>query len=336
MQEIELKLSLPDPNLVPLKEQLNAMAPCLGVQTLHNVYFDTLDYVLHGRRIALRIRHQSQADRVQWIQTLKIGGGDAALSQRREWEVTLSEPQLSFPALQNTPWAQWDPEGAVFSRLMPCFETQFVRSTWLIALPEGTMEVALDSGAVHADTLRYPIAELECELRSGSATALYALAEQLAAQSALLPSNLSKAQRGFGLAQQTLNWPRTRKDDRSVPANVRVHKVLGDAFAQFTTNLNILLHAESESVLSHCWLGLRRWLAAYQILARVSTALPPRMLIWQEVSSQVHRLLRNKQTHAAYQLTLDTLRLPAAGNELLRTSRWLVLMEQGSKVSEIE
>jgi inorganic triphosphatase YgiF len=327
MKEIELKLSLPDANTLPLQQQLDGWAPNRGTQTLHNMYFDTPDYVLHGRRIALRIRHQTQADGVQWIQTLKVGGGDAALSQRGEWEVTITKPELSYAALQDTPWAQWDPDGAVFARLIPCFTTEFARTTWMISLPEGAMEVALDIGAVQAGTLRHPIAELECELRSGSATALYVLAEQLAVHIALLPSNWSKAQRGFGLAQQTLQSARSRKDDRTVAVNVRAHQVLNDAFSQFTTNLNSMLHAQSESLLRQCWLGLRRWRAACQIMARVSSIVPPWMPIWYEVSSQVYALLRSEQSDAAHQLTLDTLRRPAAGQELVRTSRWLVLGE---------
>lgn len=325
MQETELKLSLTQPDVASLKQQLDGWTPCAGTQSLHNVYFDTPDHFLHRRRIALRIRQRPHANAVQWIQTLKIGGGDSALSQRGEWEVNVAGPELVYAALQQTPWPQFDPDGAVFASLRPCFETRFERTTWLMDVSGSVVEVALDLGAVHAGDAVHPIAELECELRSGSVEALFALAEKLTFDNALLPASWSKAQRGFGLAHQTISIARRRQDDRSAPVNQRLYSLLQDAFAQLITNLNILLWVESEEVLRQCWLGLRRWRAAYQVYLSQQPNAPQRMSVWQESGKQIYGLLRMHQEQAAYQLTLDTMRRPEAGRELLQTSRWLVL-----------
>src|SRR5690606_41584770 len=61
------------------------------------------------------------------------------------------------------------------------------------------VEVALDQGQVLADGRGEPICELELELRSGPVVALLELATSLSADIALIPCDISKAERGYRL-----------------------------------------------------------------------------------------------------------------------------------------
>ena len=76
-------------------------------------------------------------------------------------------------------------------------------SCWLLALSQGTVEVALDRGIIevtrHGQTAHQPICELELELKSGDNAALTALAAELGAVIPLEPSDDSKAARGYAL-----------------------------------------------------------------------------------------------------------------------------------------
>ncbi len=70
------------------------------------------------------------------------------------------------------------------------------------------IEVALDVGEVRAGERRQPLCELELELLAGPADALFVLARRIARSLAVLPAHLSKAERGWRLADGTAHAPR--------------------------------------------------------------------------------------------------------------------------------
>jgi inorganic triphosphatase YgiF len=87
------------------------------------------------------------------------------------------------------------------------FCTDFERQRWVIAHEGARIEVALDQGRIHVpgSALSEPLLELELELLSGPEAALLALADVLRQTPqgpvTLVPSDLSKAQRGMVLWQ---------------------------------------------------------------------------------------------------------------------------------------
>jgi triphosphatase len=89
--------------------------------------------------------------------------------------------------------------------LQPLFRTDFERQRWVITHADARIEVALDHGevSVPGTPLSAPILELELELLGGPDTALLLVAEALRESPggalALLPSDISKAQRGMSL-----------------------------------------------------------------------------------------------------------------------------------------
>lgn len=207
--EIELKLLIA-PSAVgafrrhPLLKQLAIVKPYQ--QQLISTYFDTPDYYLMRHCAALRVREVGG----KLIQTLKAGGQVAGgLHQRNEWESEVTELRPDLTAIQallkpRSRWLKLLSRPQLMPQLTPIFTTRFQRRIWMLRLPEGDeVELALDQGQImsgHGDGLiSIPISEIELELKSGKAGNLFALALALQETIALSVSNISKAERGYGL-----------------------------------------------------------------------------------------------------------------------------------------
>lgn len=204
--EIELKLLLPHTAPEAAAPLLGASPALAGVQprtqALLNRYFDTPSLTLRHHKAALRLRC-IDGNPSSWLQTFKTAGTSVnGLSQRGEWETPVPGGQLSREALQATPWAEWDADGTLFAQLQPCFDTVCQRTVWLLELDQARIEVALDVGHVAVQGRTEAIVELELELLAGPTQALLDLAHTLGQVLPLVPSDVSKAQRGYALAQQ--------------------------------------------------------------------------------------------------------------------------------------
>ncbi|CAN7355660.1 CYTH domain-containing protein [Pseudomonas sp. LjRoot71] len=177
---------------------------------LFNQYFDTPSRDLAAAKVALRLRRDGE----QVIQTLKTRGQSVAgLSERNEWDWYLSKTKLDLKKLDDSCWpaalAELDKK-----QLVPIFTTDFVREKAEIAWGRGkakvVIEAALDLGKVLAGEGEEEICELELELRQGDPDALLELAAELAADLALMPCDISKAERGYRLfdsASYSLSLP---------------------------------------------------------------------------------------------------------------------------------
>ncbi len=177
---------------------------------LFNQYFDTPSRDLAAAKVALRLRRDGK----QVIQTLKTRGQSVAgLSERNEWDWYLSKAKLDLKKLDDSCWpvalAELDKK-----QLVPIFTTDFVREKAEIAWGRGkakvVIEAALDLGKVIAGEGEEEICELELELRQGEPDALLELAAELAADLALMPCDISKAERGYRLfdsASYSLSLP---------------------------------------------------------------------------------------------------------------------------------
>lgn len=166
---------------------------------LFNQYFDTPERDLAKAKIALRIRRDGEV----FIQTLKTRGQSVAgLSERNEYDWNLHSAELDLSKLDDSCWpaalAELDKQ-----QLVPIFSTDFIRDKAEIAWGRGkakvVIEAALDLGKVIAGEGEEEICELELELRQGEPDALLELAAELAADLALMPCDISKAERGYRL-----------------------------------------------------------------------------------------------------------------------------------------
>jgi inorganic triphosphatase YgiF len=277
-EEIELKLALPGANPSRLARQL-ARIPVLARrqatrQQLHNIYFDTPEQHLRQQRVALRLRRVGSEAHPQWLQTLKTGGrSDSALSQRGEWETPVPDAHLSSKALKASPWSEIDPDGRLFKALVPSFTTSFERTIWRVRRRDGSVvEVALDIGHVTANDKTTPLCELEFELKAGKPAALFAVAQQVARTLAVLPAAQSKAERGYALAQGTLNAPVPAQPPRLTPelsVLAAAQRVLSEMFCQFTSNLSALLTSDDPEVAHQARVGWRRFKSARRLFRPV-------------------------------------------------------------------
>jgi triphosphatase len=197
--EIELKFIVSPEAIATLPARLAAWphqhsAP----QKLSNIYFETADNFLRNHDMGLRIRGFDDS----YEMTIKTAGSVVGgLHQRPEYNVAISNPVL---ALKKFPADIW-PEGCKLAplqkALQPLFRTDFVREKWVVTYGESEIEIALDQGEVHAGELSETLCELELELKQGQASDLLALATVLAEQGGLRQGSLSKAARGYHLAQ---------------------------------------------------------------------------------------------------------------------------------------
>jgi inorganic triphosphatase YgiF len=187
-REIELKF------LIPPEAAVLALTLLKGegaVRQLDATYFDTPDHALRKAGFGLRVR-DGEGGRKQTLKSASAGG----VFSRGEWEEAIAGPGPDRDALARTPAAAMlDGEA-----LAPVFTTRVERTVRLVRVGEAVIEAALDRGELSAEGRRAPVCELELELKSGPARALFDLARDLAKRVPLRLSLVSKAERGYGLA----------------------------------------------------------------------------------------------------------------------------------------
>lgn len=267
--EIELKLHLPGADQRLIAAQVAAIPPLDGIvseqQQLRNIYFDTPEQHLRKQRAALRLRSVRQGKaRTHWKQTFKTAGsGASGLSQRGEWETTVQQGTLDPLALEGTPWHAIEGHEQLFAQLAPCFETASTRTLWQVSTGSDVLiEVALDVGSVQAGGRSQPICELELELVRGPVDALFELAGQIAAHVAVLPSETSKAERGWRLLDGTSATALRARPPllaHDLPAMQAAEVVLGEMLSQFTENLTRLVQFDQAELVHQARVGWRRW-----------------------------------------------------------------------------
>lgn len=196
-----------------------------------NQYFDTPERDLAQAKVALRLRKDGD----DIIQTLKTRGQSVAgLSERNEYNWDLPKAKLDVKKLDGECWPEQLAE-LDKKTLKPIFTTDFVRERAEIAWGRGkakvVIEAALDLGHVVVGKQKEEICELELELREGEPAALLELAAELAATLALMPCDISKAERGYRLYDAS-------SYSLSLPApQIHAEMPLDDAFAAILWHL---------------------------------------------------------------------------------------------------
>lgn len=206
-QEIELKFIVSQPSVDALRTYLNTLrGHHQASRQLVNIYYETADNQLRRHDMGLRIR----GDSGQYEMTMKVAGRvTGGLHQRPEYNVALTTPTLDLARFPSDVWPADMDIAALSAAVKPLFSTDFCREKWVVAHGESEIELAFDLGEVKAGEFHEPLCELELELLSGNTADLLALAQQLVAQPGLRQGSLSKAARGYHLAQG--NVPRTLK-----------------------------------------------------------------------------------------------------------------------------
>ena len=165
---------------------------------LTNIYYETPDNQLRRWDMGLRIRGIGG----QYEMTLKTAGQSiGGLHQRPEYNVDLTQPELEIARLPAQIWPAECDMQVLQQQLKPLFTTHFNRERWLVSYGNSVIEVALDRGEIAAGELSEPLQEIELELKQGELSDVLALAAELGRGEGLRLGSLSKAARGYWLAQ---------------------------------------------------------------------------------------------------------------------------------------
>jgi triphosphatase len=164
----------------------------VSAKRVTSVYYDTAAFDLHKARMSLRVR-RAGGRFVQTVKRLRLGD----VFDRDEWEAPVRRQACEAQALEVTPVARLIKKSG--GAVVPVFRTTFTRQVRTYAASGAVIEVAIDRGRVQAGAAAVPLAELELELKSGEAGALYALARELFALAPIRLSLTSKSERGYRL-----------------------------------------------------------------------------------------------------------------------------------------
>jgi inorganic triphosphatase YgiF len=208
-KEVELKLSLPSHAVASFMLDVNLGQAQGEPLELDNQYFDTPDLALNQAHAALRVRKSQHG----YKQTLKNKGqAMAGLHERGEWEYDIPTNQLDWSLFEND--IQLDEN--LRDAIAPIFKTDFTRHVWIKHVGESEIELVLDEGTIHnqgSNTTHNPatsqsinLCEIELELKSGRVDDLFTFAKQLAEQHPLVPCDINKAERGYGLLFPALSF----------------------------------------------------------------------------------------------------------------------------------
>ncbi|WP_413701209.1 CYTH domain-containing protein [Psychromonas sp. KJ10-10] len=197
--EIELKFIFNEDFADNLYQTLNKWH-CISSknQFLHNVYFDTAERNLRQLDMGLRVRTIDEKS-VQTIKTAgKVIGG---LHQRPEYNEPIEGSRPELARFNSKIWPEDSDIQALENALIPIFSTDFNRQSWLIEIEEDTLvEVAYDVGFIETNQGKVPLCEVELELVKGDEKQLFTLGKQIAQIPDVRLGNVSKAQRGYMLA----------------------------------------------------------------------------------------------------------------------------------------
>ena len=208
-KEVELKLSLPSHGVDAFLQDADLGQPQGAPLELDNQYFDTPELALNKAHAALRVRKSQHG----FKQTLKNKGqAIAGLHERGEWEYDIPTPQLDWSLFAND--IQLDAN--LRESIVPIFKTDFTRHVWIKQLGESEIELVLDEGLIHnhkpsgehnpASSQSIKLCEIELELKSGRVADLFTFAKQLAERHPLVPCDINKAERGYGLLFANLSF----------------------------------------------------------------------------------------------------------------------------------
>jgi inorganic triphosphatase YgiF len=233
------------------------------VADLRAVYFDTPDHALRRDGIALRIREKAG----KAVQTIKTGVAGAGLFDRNEWEIPVigSEPVMDertpVPALLE----------ALTDQLMPVFEVRARRHTFTVAGEGHEIEAVVDDVEIVAGDRSLNFHEVELELVSGSADALFALARKIDAVAPLRISVLSKSGHGYALLDAQPEAVKAEKlkllPGMDIPGAFAA--IAGNCLSQYRRNETILLERRAPEAVHQARVGLRRLRSAMTLFKKV-------------------------------------------------------------------
>lgn len=262
MAEIELKFEIPPQSQAAVGKLAPLRRTSPATTRMHAIYFDTADFDLRGRDMALRLRRTGR----RWVQCLKAGkSGAGGLHAREEWEVARPDATLDLSLFEHLP--------ALEAPLIEVFEVDMRRTAWrLEPTPGDRIEVSLDRGTVRHQGRTEPISELEIESLAGDPAAVFAFADRLIDLVPLRPSATTKAARGYRLARGERAQPakaRAAQIDSGMSTRAAATAIFGAALEQLQSNDAGVLGEEYGEYLHQLRVATRRMRSALRVFRPV-------------------------------------------------------------------
>ena len=188
-REFELKFRS-DPAQQALLRQRFGEFDTIAMET---TYYDAPDRGLSDRHITLR-RRMEGGKSVCTLKTPSENGG------RGEWELECDSIHTAIPELCKL--SGWNALAVLTADGVEAVcGAKFTRMEKLVALPDCTVEIALDRGILTGGGREIPLCEVEVELKEGTEDAAVAFARELAAEYGLQTEKNSKFRRALALAR---------------------------------------------------------------------------------------------------------------------------------------
>jgi inorganic triphosphatase YgiF len=253
--EVELKLELDADGADTVRSHRAFNKASKTIERLVSVYYDTPSRKFRKAGFTLRVRSTPEG----YIQTVKTLEASAGLFERGEWEAPVSTIQPDAQMLESTPAAD-----VRYKKLEPVVTSDFERVTWR----SGSMELALDKGQIDAGDRQQQLCEFEIELLGGDPAAAFEVARDISLDLPARLSVLSKAERGFALADGTLDKPTKARPPSVAPSmDVRIgfQMIVGSCLRQFRLNEPLVQQKRMGEALHQARVAMRRLRSALSL-----------------------------------------------------------------------
>lgn len=240
------------------------------VRQLESIYYDTPDKRLRKAGISLRIRRDGE----RWLQTVKYKRRlNAGLSRAEEFEVEVPGKAIEILAIPDAKARKKVQSKIGDDPIEPVCWTMINRRADHITLDDGSVaELALDTGLISAGDHSVDFCEVEIELVEGTLRALYSLAGKLFPEGGLRFSRLSKAERGYMLAEDGVidpePVPRKAKSvslDPDETVREAMRATLRECTEQISLNIPVVEHTIDPEGPHQLRIGLRRLRSLFMV-----------------------------------------------------------------------
>jgi inorganic triphosphatase YgiF len=277
MREIELKILIDEGAAQQLWARVRALRIATGrrkTRVLRSVYLDTSDHRLKEAGIHLRLRRDGR----RWIQTIKTKRDQhGGLSQASEVENAAPGKRPCIDSIPNPGMRDEVTRLVNGSPLWPVCETVVKRSSSELSLRDGTRaELSVDIGEIRAKGLSAELREVEIELIEGRPSGLFDIAKALFPEGGLRFSRLSKAARGYMLAEQgRIEAPLVPKQaeevalDPAQTAELAALAILRECLDQIALNIVVVRKIDDPEGPHQLRVGLRRLRSAFSVYSSV-------------------------------------------------------------------
>jgi inorganic triphosphatase YgiF len=262
-RELELKLEI-DPSQIDRFRKHRLFESAGTPRQLRSVYFDTARFALRDNGISFRVRQDAEKQ----VQTIKAERPRTGVAlDRGEWEHELPSSEPDFSKAAGTPLDPFVQDGAS-RRIKPVFTVHAERVVGRCAVSGAEIELALDNATIEVEGRRSAFAEIELELKSGSAKSLYAAALDLAESGPVRLSMQTKSGRGYALLAQKkpVSVKAEKVSLRAGEATAVAFQIIANScLRQLIENETILRVAANPEAVHQARVAIRRLRAAISI-----------------------------------------------------------------------